>query len=276
MKRHATGTADQSAKITRCEKRRDKRCELARLISIIPMISSVRVPSAKHLILLIAWIFAAGQLFSQKAQTAIRTGTSELAVNPQGKRPASSPTPHAPANSLQLERLAKAADKVLDKIQVEENDLYLRLNYFEKPERLDPSSYASKDEIAEWRNILQQLKAQHDKVADLYANVGKDLDAALKSAGENEEIAGRFKKLILEGFPWDQIERKKKLIADFIEQHGNLLTFYDKNWGSWIKGSDPKKPEFSSAAAGNIYKRLRDQIVSTSDQIQKEYKSMSE
>ena len=114
------------------------------------------------------------------------------------------------------------------------------------------------------------------KVAELYANVAKELDAALKSAGENQDIAARFKKLILDGFPWDQIERKKKLIADFIEEHGNLLTFYEKNWGSWVKGSDPRKPEFTSASAGNIYKRLKDQIVSTSEQIEKEYKAMSD
>jgi hypothetical protein len=48
------------------------------------------------------------------------------------------------------------------------------------------------------------------------------------------------------------------------------------NWGSWVKRADPGKPEFTSTSASNIYKRLRDQIVSPGDQIQKEYKSMSE
>jgi hypothetical protein len=241
--------------------------------------SYFRIRSINRQILFVFAIVAGGQLFSQEARTDARTGKSpsaDSAAHSQGKLPTPTPTPQAPANRQQLQRLAKEADKVLDKIQTEENDLYLRLNYFEKPERLDPGSYASKDEIAQWRSILQQLKTQNDKVADLYANVGKELDAALKSAGENEEIAGRFKKLILDGFPWDQIERKKKLIADFIEEHGNLLTFYEKNWGSWIKGSDPKKPAFTSVSAGNIYKRLKDQIVSTSDEIQKEYKAMSE
>ena len=80
------------------------------------------------------------------------------------------------------------------------------------------------------------MEAQHDKVADLYANVAKELDEALKSAGENEEIAARFKKLILDGFPWDQIEKKRQLIADFIEEHGNLLTFYEKIGAPGSKG----------------------------------------
>jgi len=46
--------------------------------------------------------------------------------------------------------------------------------------------------------------------------------------------------------------------------------------GLLVKRADPGKPEFTSTSASNIYKRLRDQIVSTGDQIQKEYKSMSE
>src|SRR5215472_13323569 len=234
---------------------------------------------AKHLFVYATAIFAASPLFSEQAETNGRTGKSASPDSAAGApRARSGPTAstQTPPNSQQLERLAKVADKVLDQIQVEENDLYLRLNYFEKPERLDPSSFASKEEIAQWRGILEQLKQQNDKVAERYANLGKDLDAAFKSAGANEGIAAAFKKLILDGFPWDQIEKKKQLIAAFIEEHGNLLTFYEKNWGSWLKGSAPGKPEFTSTSASNIYKRLHDQIVGTSDQIEKEYKSMSE
>jgi hypothetical protein len=249
------------------------------LIAMTFAMSYSRIRPTKRLIVFIVTIFAGGPLLSEQTQTDGRTGkpaSSDPAVRAQGSQSGLTPAPQTSANPQQLERLAKAADKALDKIQTEENDLYLRLNYFQKPERLDPNSFASKDEIAQWQGILQQLKQQNDKVSDLYVNVGKELDVVLKSAGANEEVAGRFKKLILDGFPWDQIERKKKLIADFIEEHGKLLTFYNKNWGSWIKGSDPRKPEFTSASAGNIYKRLRDEIVSTSDQIQKEYKAMSE
>jgi hypothetical protein len=234
---------------------------------------------ATHLLLCVTVIFAAGPLFSEEAQTNGRTAKS-ASSNPVERAPQAKSGPtaatHAPANRQQLERLAKVADKVLDQIQAEENDLYLRLNYFEKPERLDPSSFASKDEIAQWRGILEQLKQQSDKVADRYANVAKDLDTAFKSAGANDEVSAAVKKLIVAGFPWDQIEKKRRLIADLIEEHGNLLTFYEKNWGSWDKGADPGKPVFTSTSASNIYKRLRDQIVSTGDQIQKAYKTMSE
>ena len=140
---------------------------------------------------------------------------------------------------------------------------------------MDPNSYASKEEVAQWQGMLQQLKEKHDLVAQLYADLGKDLDAELKDTGASKELADQFKKLVMEGFPWDEIEKKKILIADFIDEEGKLLLFYDKNWGSWTPNANPDKPEFTSASAASIYKRLRDQILNTSEQIEKEYKAMS-
>jgi len=179
-------------------------------------------------------------------------------------------------NKSQLQRLTNAADKVLNRIQNEENDLYLRVNYFEKPDRLDPNSYASKEEVAQWQGLLQQLKEKHDLVTRLYADLGKDLDAVFKDAGVSKDLVDQFKKLVMDGFPWEEIEKKKKLIADLIDEQEKLLSFYDKNWGSWTPSTNPNKPEFTSAAAASIYKKLRDQILNTSEQIENEYKAMSE
>jgi hypothetical protein len=176
----------------------------------------------------------------------------------------------------ELERLTKAADKVLNRIQSEESDLYLRISYFEKPGRLDPNSYASKDEVAEWQRILQQLKEKHDLVAQLYADVGKDLEAELLKTSASGEAAAGFKKYIMDGFPWETIEKKNNLLTDFIDEQAKLLLFYEKNWGSWTKASDSSMPEFTSASATNIYKRLRDQILKTSEELEKEYKAISE
>jgi hypothetical protein len=186
-------------------------------------------------------------------------------------------TPEAPQiNPQELERLTKAADKVLNRIQAEENDLYLRVSYFEKPERLNPSSYGSKEEVSQWEGILEQLKAKLETVSQLYVDVGKNLDTELRSAGANEEIVAKFKKFIVDGFPWSTIEKKRTLITDFIDEQAKLLTFYEKNWGSWNGKGDANNPEFTSASAANIYKRLRDQIVNTSQEIEKQYKEMSE
>jgi hypothetical protein len=202
-------------------------------------------------------------------------------VNPENPalraKSAGTTTPEAPQiNPQELERLTKAADKVLNRIQTEENDLYLRVSYFEKPERLNPSSYGSKEEVSQWEGILEELKAKLETVSQLYVDVGKNLDTELRSAGANEEIVAKFKKFIVDGFPWATIEKKRTLITDFIDEEAKLLTFYEKNWGSWNGKGDASNPEFTSASAANIYKRLREQIVKTSQEIEKQYKEMSE
>jgi hypothetical protein len=192
-------------------------------------------------------------------------------------RPSATGTSAEPQiNPQELERLTKAADKVLNRIQSEENDLYLRVSYFEKPERLNPNSYASKEELGQWQTLLQQLKEKHELVSQLYTNVGKDLETELRNAGGGEQIVARFKKFIMDGFPWATIEKKRTLIADLADEEAKLLMFYEKNWGSWTSRADANKPEFTSASAANIYKRLRDQILTTSEEIEKEYKEMSE
>jgi hypothetical protein len=235
----------------------------------------------KSFFLVILALASSGTLFAQaekpgSATPPGRTKQDSPASRSPAKQPGSAARQDSSVSQAQLERLTKAADKVLNRIQAEENDLYLRVNYFEKPSRLDPNSYASREEVAQWQGTLQQLKEKHDLVTRLYADLGKDLDAELKSTSASEELISQFKKLVMDGFPWDEIEKKRKLIADFIDEEGKLLLFYDKNWGSWTPSVDPDKPEFNSASAASIYKRLRDQILSTSEQIEKEYKAMSE
>jgi hypothetical protein len=197
--------------------------------------------------------------------------------SPALSSPQNSPgkTADSPITNQQIELLTKATEKLLVRIQEAENDLYLRVNYFEKPERLDPNSYASKDEVAQWRTLLQQLKDKSDFVSQLYTNLGRDLDTELKRTGESENLTSRFKATILEGFPWETIEKKKQLLSTFVEQHGKLLTFYEKNWGSWKPGTEAGEPEFNSSATTSIYKNLRDQIVKTSGDIEEQYKAMS-
>src|ERR1700722_8214488 len=222
-------------------------------------------------------LITAGAAFAQGQQSGSpaakpNANSDNLPARPSGKSPEMA---EPQINPQEFERLTKAADKVINRIQVEENDLYLRVNYFEKPERLNPNSYASKEEIAQWQGILQQLKEKHDLVAQLYADLGKDLEAEFRTAGGNDEVVAKFKKFITDGFPWETIEKKKNLIADFIDEHAKLLLFYEKNWGAWISTSDSNKPEFTSASAANIYKRLRDQILTTSEEIENEYHEMS-
>jgi hypothetical protein len=247
------------------------------------MRSKFRVAKAggPGVILLIVVLSGAGVHTAPAQQTASPSPNPKInSDNPVLRSPDKSSgtaTPEEPQlNPQQLERLTKAADNVLNRIQTEENDLYLRVSYFEKPERLNPNSYGSKDEVSQWEANLQQLKEKHDLVTQLYADVGKNLEIELRASGGSAEIVARFRKFIMDGFPWATIEKKKSLIADFIDDQAKLLSFYEKNWGSWKSTGDPNKPEFTSASAANIYKKLRDQIVNTSEEIEKQYKEMSE
>jgi hypothetical protein len=219
-------------------------------------------------------------LFAQAQVTNSPSPKPQIKPDNPALRSSGKPSGVAPAipqvKPQELERLTKAANKVLNRIQSEESDLYLRVSYFEKPGRLDPNSYASKDEVAQWQGMLQQLKEKHDLVAQLYADVGKDLEAELLNTSASGETAARFKKYIMDGFPWEAIEKKNNLLSDFIDEQAQLLLFYEKNWGSWTSASDSNKPEFTSASAANIYKRLRDQILKTTEELEKEYKEISE
>jgi hypothetical protein len=189
---------------------------------------------------------------------------------------AASPEQSPNIDRAEIERLTNAAEKVLDRIQSGESDLHLRLTYFEKPDRLDPNSYASKDEVTQWQGTLQQLKGQHDRVTQMYNELGKDLDTALQSTGSNPSITSVFRKYIMDGFPWPTIEKKRGLIADYIDEHQKLLFLYQKNWASWTSGGTPDNPAFNSASAAAIYKKLRAQILATGDEIEKAYKEMTQ
>jgi hypothetical protein len=189
---------------------------------------------------------------------------------------AASPAQTPNIERAEIERLTTAAGKVIDRIQGGERDLHLRLTYFEKSDRLDPNSYASKDEVTQWQGTLQQLKAQHDRVAQMYTDLAKDLDTALRSTGANPAMTSGFRKYITDGFPWDTIDKKRTLIADYIDEHQKLLLLYQKNWGSWAPGGTPDNPAFNSASIAANYKKLRAEILATGDEIEKAYKEMSQ
>jgi len=193
--------------------------------------------------------------------------------------PAASPSPGAfgsptatQATALQT-TLTAAASKVVGRIQQEEAELYQKLSYFQKPERLDPNTYASIDEVLAWRKLLQDLTAKQDRVASLYANAGKSLDAELINARVNAQIAQSFRKLVLDGFPWPTIQKKNECFQRYIDAHERLLRFYEKNWGSWDAGQPLK---FKTAPLNASYLRAKNDLVSAGKQLEQQYKAMSE
>ena len=173
--------------------------------------------------------------------------------------------------------LQGAANKLCNQIQLEENDLYHRLSFLEKPDRLDPNSYASPDEINQWRTLLQQFKDKATMVNGLYKGLEKNFDGEVRNSKVTIDpvIAAKFKAILLGAFPWESINRKSWLLTQYTEDHEKMLDFYQKNWGTWRPAGKDGKPIFQSASLTSTYSKLREDIVSTGHQLEQEYIAMT-
>ncbi len=192
--------------------------------------------------------------------------------------PAPAQSPASPDESVKFAQevaLESAAAKVVNQIQDEEQGLYRSLSYLEKPERLDPGSFASLDDVEAWKKSLGEIKEKGDRIAALYANVAKDLEIELGSAKIDSQMLAQFKAAMLGGFPWEEINRKNQLFHEYIDEHARLLGFFEKNFGSW-KEHPAKEPQFSSPQLTATYEKLRSEIVATGQKLEHEYKSISE
>src|SRR5215471_17926259 len=189
-------------------------------------------------------------------------------VTKQGAPAPSAPSPNPNNEVLQREfaevqdRIGVASGEVMRRILQAENDVYIRFSYFKKPERLDPNSFATKDEVASWVKSLDELKAHEVALDRLYANADSDLQNALVAQQIPSPYADQIKKELLKSFPWDTIHKKQLLMQDYVANHGELLALYDKNWGAWKKGNQPLKPVFDNPDVGTSYAKLRDKILS--------------
>jgi hypothetical protein len=174
------------------------------------------------------------------------------------------------------ERIGRAADKVMIPLAQAEGNLYNRFSYFEKPERLDPSTFGSKEELAAWRDSLKQFRGDEDLVERLYANVSDDLENALIAQRINAPMATLIRKQVVSTIPWDVVQKKEKLVSEFIENHGKLLTFYEMNWGTWKASDRAGVPAFDDAKLAGTYQQLRDKITASGQQIVQLYAKLRE
>ena len=129
------------------------------------------------------------------------------------------------------ERVQKAAELVIGRIQKEETDIRLKFSYLRKPERLDPNTFGSKDDITIWRDSLQQLKEKESDLDRLYADAEQDLGNALVQQRINQSVADQIKNELLKSFPLGHHQKEKRPHAGLIAEHEQILSFYDKNWG---------------------------------------------
>jgi len=172
------------------------------------------------------------------------------------------------------DRIKNATDLVFGRIEKTESDIHLRFSYLRKPERLDPNTYGSKDDVAAWLNSVQQLRAVESNLDKLYADADVDLGNALMQQRINPSIATQIKNELMTTFPWTTIRKKSQLMQQYIGDHEELLNFYDKNWGSWKPGSEPGTATFSDARLATAFQSLKDKINTLGGQIEEQYKLM--
>jgi hypothetical protein len=196
-----------------------------------------------------------------------------------GSKPAGSPPKYTQEQMQDMisklqDRIQKAADAVIGKIQKEEAGIRLKFTYLRKPARLDPNTFGSKEDITAWRDSLQQLKDKESGLDKLYADAEQDLGNALVQQRINQAIADQVRNELLKSFPWNVIKKKSGLMQDYIAEHGDLLTFYETNWGSWKPGSEPGTATFADAKLTATYRDLKEKIIATGEQIEEQYKVM--
>src|ERR1700747_3036147 len=166
------------------------------------------------------------------------------------------------------DRIAEASDKVMGKIIDQEKDLRMRLNYFEKQDRLDPNSFATKEEIQNWQKLVDQFQQSRDKTAKGYGDARESLEAALLAERIAPALAAAIRKEIIGTFPWDDIVKKDDLLTTYVGYHRQLLTFFDQNWKTWKSA----KPYFADQKNKADYEKLCQQITSAGKEIDTLYK----
>jgi hypothetical protein len=200
--------------------------------------------------------------------------TPEPRPTPAGSGPKFSDEQVQEMVSKLQERIQKATDAVLGRIKNEEASVRIRFSYLRKPERLDPTTYGSKDDITVWRDSLQQLKNEENGLDKLYADAEQDLGNALIQQRINQSVADQIKNELLQSFPWSTIKKKSELMREYIAEHDDLLTFFDKNWGSWKSGSEPGTATFADPNVAATFQDLKTKINATGQQIEEQYKGM--
>jgi hypothetical protein len=202
--------------------------------------------------------------------------TTNAAVSPSAQGDADAQIRFAAMSQDLKQRIAYATNKVMIPLVQAESKLYNRFTYFEKPERLDPTMFASKEEVAAWKDSLKQLRSNEELVEKLYANVSDDFENALIAQRISGQLATSIKKQVVNTIPWDVVQKKEKLVSEFIENHGKLLNFYETNWGTWKASGRAGVPAFDNTKLADTYQQLRDKITVSGQQIVQLYAKLKE
>jgi hypothetical protein len=228
-----------------------------------------------HLSRLLRYVLLALSPVAVQAQTPLLSPRNSPAA-----KPVPTVAPHFTEQQLQdmiaklQGRIQQATDAVIGRIEKTEADVHLRFTYLRKPERLDPNSFASKDDITSWRTSVQQTRDMENTLDKYYAEANVDLGTALIQQQINPAIADQIRNEILKSFPWPTIKKKSELMKQFIDAHEELLAFYDKNWGTWKRGAAPGSAVFDDPSVGATFRTLKEKISTIGQQIDDQYEAL--
>jgi hypothetical protein len=225
------------------------------------------------LILCLCLALAPATLHAQN-QAAAPSQTPEAKPGPGGSQRQFTDAQMQEMISKLKDRISTAANQVIGRIQKEETALRIKYSYLRKPERLDPNTYGSKEEISQWQDSVRQLSQKEELLERLYANADQDLGNALTQQKINQAVAEQVKNELLGSFPWSTIKKKNELMRDFAAENDALLSFYDKSWGTWKPGPEKGTATFDDQQLAATYQTLKEKINATSLQIEAQYKAM--
>ena len=226
------------------------------------------------LILCLCLALAPATLHAQSQAAAPSPQTPEAKPGPGGGQRQFTDAQMQEMISKLKDRISTAANQVIGRIQKEETALRIKYSYLRKPERLDPNTYGSKDEITQWRDSVQQLSQKEELLERLYANADQDLGNALTQQKINQAVAEQVKNELLSSFPWSTIKKKNELMREFAAENDALLSFYGKSWGAWKPGPEKGTATFDDQQLAATYQTLKEKINATSLQIEDQYKAM--
>jgi hypothetical protein len=228
------------------------------------------LPSVCLTTLLISTSITLGQSPTPSSSpTGPKARSSALATPSSSANPSATFSEQTYKEAVQVlkERIGAATEPVMVRITNQEKDVRNRFTYFQKPERLDPNSFSSKEEIDPWRTLLDELKQSKDLAARLYLNADQDLDNALTSQRLTRKMIDPIRKELISTFPWESINRRNQLLQNYIDEHRTLLDFFTTNWGTWSKGPESGKPVFADPKLAAAYQGIRDKVATIGKQI---------
>jgi hypothetical protein len=230
-------------------------------------------PSHRLLVLFTVFATSAFPLQAIYAQTPRPnpTAPNSGAPNTGLKRQSISPEQYQAAVENLKECIGTASTKVFNAIRNQENAVLSRFEYFRKPDRLNPASFASKEEIQSWKSSLTEWRTAMLTLENMYTSAEFDFGNELAAQKLPPSLANPIKKELIASFPWETIHKRNELMDRYLDEHERLLNLYFQNWN---QTAVPPAIQLTDPKIAAQFKTLSAKIRTDGNQIQELYRKM--